>query len=143
MYPMITIMTSCSLLSICPAVSFPPSFPSSRPGLFICFCPVLLSSPAGQISVILTSLVRRSWDTPRQCWERISVEFNLDPCFSPRRWDFSSSINESNMTPSLGATGERSDTVFCPSLTSHYWLSASCHRGWFCSIAVRSSMLRK
>lgn len=59
---------------------------------FISFCPLLLSSPADQISVILTSLVRRSWDTLRQCWERISVEFNLDQCFSPRRWNFFSSI---------------------------------------------------
>lgn len=107
-------------LSCCFSRPLFPSFsPSSRPSLFISSCPVLLSSPAGQISVILTSPVRRSWDTLRQCWERISVEFNLEQCFTPRRRNSFSSINESNISPSLDATGVRFDTVFCPSVTFH------------------------
>lgn len=53
--------------------------------LFISSYPLLLSLPAGQVFLILTSLLRRSWDTLRRCWERISVEFNLDQCFTLRR----------------------------------------------------------
>lgn len=53
--------------------------------LFSSSYPLLLSLPAGQVFLILTSLLRRSWDSLRQCWERISVEFNLDQCFTPRR----------------------------------------------------------
>lgn len=106
----------------------PPVFPSSlhppAPSLFISSCPVLLSSPAGQISVILTSLVRRSWDTLRQCWERISVEFNLDQCFSPRRWNFFSSINESNTTSSPRSDG--SEVWLHVLSVTHFSLMAFC-----------------
>lgn len=66
--------------------SFPllPHFPHS---LLSISCLLLL--PPGQPFLIMTFLLQRSWDTLRQHWERISAEFNLDLCFTPRLWNSS------------------------------------------------------
>lgn len=47
------------------------------------------SPPPVQPFLTLAFLPQRSWDTLRQCWQRIRVEFNLDLCFNPRQWNSS------------------------------------------------------
>ena len=77
---------SSSLLSIIP-LSFLlllPYFPHS-----VISISCLLLPPPGQAFLIMTFLLQRSWDTLRQRWERISVEFNLDLCFTQRQWNSS------------------------------------------------------
>lgn len=46
----------------------------------------LVLLPPGQPFLIMTFQLQRSWDTLRQHWERINVEFNLDLCFTLRQW---------------------------------------------------------
>lgn len=85
---------SCSILSsLFSFSSFPfiplsflllPHFPHSSLSIS-CF----LLLPPGQPFLVMTFLLQRSWDTLRQHWERISAEFNLDLCFTPRQWDSS------------------------------------------------------
>lgn len=60
---------------------------SSYPTFHIHFLPIscVLLLPPGQAFLIVTFLLQRSWDTLRQHWERLSVEFNLDLCFTPRQ----------------------------------------------------------
>lgn len=75
-----------SFPSICLSFLLLPHFPHSF--LSISY---LLLLVLGQAFLIMTFLLRRSWDTLRQRWERISVEFNLDLCFTLRQWHSSPS----------------------------------------------------
>lgn len=60
--------------------------------------------PPSQPFLLMTFMLQRSWDTLRQRWERISVEFNLELCFTPRQWN-SSPIDQWNIALSLEAIG--------------------------------------
>lgn len=73
---------SCPLIPL----SFPlvPHFPHSP--FSISFLLLLLLA---KLYPIMTFLLWRSWDTPRQRWERIREELNLDLCFTLKQWNSS------------------------------------------------------
>lgn len=120
------------------------------PSLSFLFCPLLcllfLSSlllsyfphpsspspaflPPGQPFPTMTCMLLRSWDTLRQRWERISVEFNLVLRLNPRQWN-PSPMYQWNIALSLQVKGGRVDAAFFLSVNQFLLIHVCFCRLW-------------
>lgn len=150
-------LRSLSVLVLSSLYPSPLYLPFHIPPFSISF---LLLLPPDQAVPIMTSLLGRSWDTPRQRWGRIREELNLDLCFTLRQWNSSRLwINEILPCPLKRQQRGWTGCFVCRSVSFYQCVSVfrHCHRlcsvandvemnrgpdGWLLFYSVRLSMAR-